>query len=156
MGKYLSLLLLVFIAISSCKDAPEEKLKEGMLSTDIVSNPHSAKGLDSATYNNLPTMDFTDTLYNFGNINDVDKVTHTFSFTNNGGTPLIISNAAGSCGCAVANYPKDPIKPGERGEIEVVFNPVDKLGHVEKSIVITTNSKVSTHQLYIKADVIKE
>lgn len=154
MKRYWSLLLCITVFAVSCKDVPEEQpLKEGLMSTDIVNNPYSAEGIDSATYNDLPTMDFEDTLYNFGSITEGDKVTHHFTFRNNGKTPLIISSAKGSCGCAAADYPRDPVKPGDSGIVKVVFNSVDKKGHVEKSIAITTNTAKSIHMLNIKADV---
>ena len=51
------------------------------------------------------------------------KVEHTFRFTNNGNTPLLINSVKAGCGCTVLKgWPKTPIKPGEKGEIPVVLN----------------------------------
>lgn len=152
---YLPLLLALLWATAACKNnAAEEKPEDkGLLSTDLVSNPHSAAGLDTARYNNEPTMDFSDTTHNFGDIAEGVTVEHSFSFKNNGKTPLIVSSAKGSCGCTVADYPNEPVSPGGEGVIKVVFNSTDKMGHVEKSVALTTNSQRSVHMLYIKADV---
>lgn len=149
----LSSLILLLSACGDSKEQAQDKSKDGLLSTDLVSNPHSAKGLDTALYNELPTMDFEDTVHNFGRLEEGVKATHVFEFVNNGKTPLIISAAKGSCGCAVPDYPRDPVAPGGSGLVQVVFNTDGKSGHQEKSIAITTNSKRAVHMLYIKADV---
>lgn len=154
MKKYI-ILLFCTLSITACQEEKKEtKEDKGLLSTDIVNNPMSAEGVDSVAYEDLPTMDFEDTLHNFGNITDGQKATHYFKFTNNGKTPLIVSHAKGSCGCTVAEYPRDPIAPGESGVMKVVFDSKDKSGHQEKSVAITTNSKRGLHTLYIKADIV--
>jgi hypothetical protein len=99
-------------------------------------------------------MDFKDTLHDFGNVKEGDIVEYDFAFVNNGRTPLIISNAEGSCGCTVPEYQHDPIAPGKGGEIKVRFNSKGKSGHQEKTVFITTNSKRGTHLLFIKAEVL--
>lgn len=153
MKTYFSLMLMV-VMLAACSEAKQEtKENKNLLPTNLVSNPYSAEGLDTTAFNNLPTMDFTDTLHDFGWLDEGEKATHTFGFKNNGKTPLIISNANGSCGCAIADFPKDPVAPGATGEINVEFNSVGKQGHQEKSVSITTNSTRSVHLLYIKADV---
>lgn len=160
MKKHLYLLFVgcatLFVACG--EQAVKEEVTEDstLLSTDLVKNPHGANGVDSASYKNLPTMDFEDTLYNFGDIDDKGKVEHNFKFTNNGNSPLIISSAEGSCGCTVADYPQTPVSPNDTGIIRVVFDAKDKFGHVEKSLTLTTNSRRGVHMLYIKADIITE
>ncbi len=154
MSKYLPFLL--FVLLAACTEDTEQKTETSgadLLSTELVSNPNSAQGIDTAAVNELPTMDFTDTLHNFGNINEGEKATFDFEFTNNGKTPLIISDAKGSCGCTVADFPRDPIAPGNNGKIKVVFNSDGKPGHQEKSVSITTNTNRSVHMLYFKGDV---
>jgi len=39
--------------------------------------------------------------FDFGTVTEGEIVSHTFSFTNTGSEPLIISDAKGSCGCTV-------------------------------------------------------
>lgn len=156
MKKYL-LFIAISVSLASCAGNEEEKKearKDGLLPTDLVSNPYTAKGVDTGSYNNLPTMDFTDTVHDFKTIAEGEKALYDFEFTNNGKTPLIISTAKGSCGCAIADFSKDPVPPGGKGTINVVFNSQGKLGHQEKSVAVTTNTSRSVHMLYIKADVI--
>lgn len=85
-----------------------------------------------------------DTLtHDFGTFAEKDgAVQCTFKFTNVGNAPLIIHQAIASCGCTVPSYPKDPIKPGERGAIEVTYNGAGKYaGPFKKLITVRTNAK---------------
>lgn len=154
-GKCLLISSLVMVLAACGGDTQKERplSKDGLLSTDLVNNPQSAKGLDTALYNELPTMDFEDSVHDFGLLNEGMKATYGFEFVNNGKTPLIVSAAKGSCGCAVAEYPRDPVAPGASGIIQVLFDTYGKSGHQEKSISVTTNSQRGVHMLYIKADV---
>src|SRR4051812_7282901 len=60
--------------------------------------------------------------YNFGTIKQGESVNYDFNFTNVGKDPLIITEAHGSCGCTVPQWPKDPIKKGDKAQIKVTFN----------------------------------
>jgi len=114
----------------------------------------SANGMDTVSAARKPTMDFTDTLHEFGSIHEGEKVNYEFTFANNGKTPLVITSAYGSCGCTVPEYPHDPVQPGTKGVIKVTFNSQGKSGHIEKSVTIRTNTLHSVHMLYIKGEVI--
>ena len=66
---------------------------------------------------------------------------------------MIISNAKGSCGCTVPEYPIQPIAPGESGDIKVVYSPGTQANQQTKSITITANTEPATTVLRIKANV---
>ncbi len=77
----------------------------------------------------------------------------TFTFTNTGTAPLVIHQALASCGCTVPTYPKTPIKPGEKGTIEVTYNGTGKFpGHFQKTITIRTNATNEVVRLTIEGD----
>ena len=99
----------------------------------------------------LPEFKFNETNFDFGNINEGDVVEHTFAFTNAGQAPLIISNAAGSCGCTIPKWPKEPIPVGGTGEILVQFNSKNKPGVQNKTVTITSNTYPKITKLNIKA-----
>ena len=86
---------------------------------------------------------FNETSHDFGSFpENAPKVTCKFKFTNTGDGPLVIHQAIASCGCTVPQYPKEPIKPGESGEITVTYNGAGKFpGHFRKSITLRTNAK---------------
>ena len=66
---------------------------------------------------------------------------------------LIITDAKGSCGCTVADYPKNPVKPGADGVIDVTFNTEGKRGYQSKNITLISNTQPNTKVLVIKAQI---
>ena len=86
---------------------------------------------------------FESVTHDFGTFSEKDPVVKcSFAFTNVGTAPLIIHQAIASCGCTVPTYTKDPIKPGEKGTIEVTYNGKGKLpGPFNKSITVRSNAK---------------
>ena len=97
---------------------------------------------------------FEKTSYNFGSFSESSpKVTCKFKFKNTGDGPLVIHQAIASCGCTVPQYPKEPIKPGESGEVTVTYNGAGKFpGHLRKTITLRTNSKNEITRLVVEGD----
>ena len=95
---------------------------------------------------------FEKTVHNFGSFSESSpKVSCIFEFTNIGTMPLVINQAIASCGCTVPEYPKAPIKPGEKGQIKVTYNGAGKFpGHFKKSITVRTNGAVEMTRLYVE------
>ena len=87
-----------------------------------TTTPHAQHVADGPT----TTIAFNEYEFDFGTLTQGDAVTHMFEFTNSGDEPLIIDNCKGSCGCTVPKCPKEPIQPGEKGQIEVKFNSKGK------------------------------
>ncbi|HLA55907.1 MAG TPA: DUF1573 domain-containing protein [Flavobacterium sp.] len=100
-----------------------------------------------------PVMTFAHTEHDFGMINAGDKVTYTFDFKNTGEADLLISDAKGSCGCTIPEYPKEPVKPGDSGQIKVSFNSAGKKGEQMKSVNITANTVTGKEVIKIKASI---
>lgn len=100
-----------------------------------------------------PFMSFLKESYDFGQITEGDSVRYDFEFTNTGKTPLIISNATATCGCTQPEYPKEPLAPGAKGRIHVVFNSSGKQGMQNKVITLTTNTYKGTEELHLVGDV---
>ncbi|WP_109831701.1 DUF1573 domain-containing protein [Reichenbachiella versicolor] len=101
----------------------------------------------------LPSFKFEEELHDFGTINEGDIAEHVFTFVNDGEAPLIISNAKGSCGCTVPEWPKEPIGVGEKGQLKVKFNSKKKPGAQSKTVTITANTYPSQTKIKIKAQV---
>lgn len=148
-------LLFSLLILAACSDSKKNVDDKKGLSA-LVNNPYSANGMDTVAAAQKPTMDFKDTLHSFGMIHEDEIVQYEFAFTNNGKTPLVISSAAGSCGCTVPDYPRDPVQPGKSAVIKVTFNSANKSGHQEKSVTISANTLRNTHKLYIQAEIAKK
>ena len=83
---------------------------------------------------------FVKTTHDFGTIQEKDgDVTVLFEFTNEGDTPLLITRATASCGCTTPAHPKKPLRPGEKGEIEVTYHAKGRPGPFDKSIYVYSN-----------------
>ncbi|MDB5225823.1 MAG: hypothetical protein JWN78_16 [Bacteroidota bacterium] len=101
---------------------------------------------------NAPTMTFESDAIDYGTIKQDAEGTRIFSFTNTGKTPLVISEAHGSCGCTVPTYPKEPIMPGQKSEIKVHYD-THRVGPFSKSVTVNSNAKNSPVVLRISGTV---
>lgn len=101
---------------------------------------------------NKAEIKFDKVLCNLGTFSESEPVQKcTFTFTNIGNAPLVINQAVASCGCTVPSYPKTPIAPGKKGEIQVTYNGKGKFpGHFKKTITIRTNGVVEMTRLYVE------
>jgi outer membrane biosynthesis protein TonB len=99
------------------------------------------------------TITFDESEYNFGTVDAGEVVEHTYTFTNTGSEPLVISNAKGSCGCTVPDWPKEPVMPGQTGEIRVKFDSKNKNNAQKKKVTITANTEPAQTFLYISGQV---
>lgn len=96
-------------------------------------------------------MEFEKEVHDYGEIKQNGDGTCEFEFTNTGTEPLMISNAKGSCGCTVPEWPREPIAPGEKGVIKVKYD-TKRVGPIGKSVTIQSNAPTKT--LRIKGEVI--
>ena len=101
---------------------------------------------------NYAEIKFDTLRHNFGKFSNADPIVKcTFGFTNTGTAPLIINQAFATCGCTVPTWPNKPIKPGERGEIEVTYNGKGKFpGHFQKTVTVRTNGVTEVVRLTIE------
>lgn len=98
------------------------------------------------------TITFDEAVYDFGTRKTGEIVEHVYKFKNTGSEPLVITNAKGSCGCTVPQWPKEPIPAGGEGEIKVKFDGKGKTGPQSKNVSITANTNPSTTILTIKGN----
>ncbi|MTI32714.1 DUF1573 domain-containing protein [Xanthovirga aplysinae] len=101
-----------------------------------------------------PKIAFKDSKHDFGDIHQGDVVEYTFKFANEGNEPLVLSNVTTSCGCTATNWPRDPIAPGDGGEITVQFNSAGKMGTQNKFITVVSNATNSRARVSIKSNVL--
>jgi Protein of unknown function (DUF1573) len=99
------------------------------------------------------TVKFDEMSYDWGTIDEGKKMEHVFKFKNTGTNDMIISDAHGSCGCTVPEWPKEPIKPGKTSQIKVIFDSKGKPGDQNKSVTVTANTEPSSMVLMIKGKV---
>ncbi|MGV3611269.1 MAG: DUF1573 domain-containing protein [Fluviicola sp.] len=91
-------------------------------------------------------------VHDFGKIMTGSENQCTFTVTNTGDKPLILSDVKASCGCTTPSKPEGPIAPGKSDKIEVGFKP-NGPGASEKTITITANTNPRITVVKVKADV---
>lgn len=103
---------------------------------------------------NYAEITFDTLRYDFGKFSKNEPLVRcSFPFTNTGTAPLIIHQAFASCGCTIPTYTKEPIKPGEKGNIDVTYDGTDKFpGHFQKTITIRSNAVNEVVRLTIEGD----
>jgi Protein of unknown function (DUF1573) len=98
-------------------------------------------------------IEWTSTTIDFGKIEQGKPVSAEFDFKNPTMVPLLISSVRPTCGCTIADYPKEPILPGKSGKIAVTYNAAAG-GVFTKSIVVTSNATEGNTSLIIKGEVV--
>jgi hypothetical protein len=90
---------------------------------------------------NGPVIAWDKSTHDFGDLAQGDKVEYTFKFKNSGTEPLIIANVQVTCGCTTPKgWARDPIAPGQSGEITIAFNSMGKYGKQNKVVTIVSNA----------------
>ena len=96
-------------------------------------------------------ISFDKSTHDYGQIEKSANGECIFVFTNTGNKPLKISNAKGSCGCTVPQWPREEIAPGETGEIKVRYD-TKRVGVINKSVTIQSNALNSDNITRAKKD----
>lgn len=118
-------------------ETKSDKKKVAKKSTEAVTTqkPAPVPGIGAV-------IKFPTTSHDFGTVDEGVRATFEFEFTNIGDSDLILTNVQASCGCTVPTWPRQPIKPGQKDKITVVYNSSGRPGDFHKSITVTSNMKL--------------
>lgn len=87
-----------------------------------------------------PRIEFVSLIHDFGVITDTQSHRTAYAFRNVGDSTLQINDVKAACGCTVPVLAKRQYRPGEGGEIEVVFDPKGKKDKTNKKLTVISNS----------------
>lgn len=111
---------------------------------------------DKLEVGNKTTLSVNET-FNAGKVMLGEEVEANFTIKNTGKYPLIIAEVKGECSCTVAEYPEDPIEPGETGEISATVRTDNASeGMLSKGVRIIANTEPSITKLTINADIVRK
>jgi len=144
------LTFMALFAVSALVVSCDNKNASSKINAD---NLEDANQRDVDNKGKMATISFDKTTYDFGTVNEGDIIETTFKVTNSGTTDLVITDAQATCGCTVPVWPKDAIKPGETGDVQVKFNTSGKPNMQSKSITLTTNTEKGREILIIRGSV---
>lgn len=116
----------------------------------------SCSSKDKIEVGNKTSMEITKE-FKAGNVILGEEIEAVFKLKNTGSYPLIIAEVKGSCSCTVADYPEDPIAPGESGEITATVRTDNAApGELAKEVRVVANTEPSLSILSIRANVIRK
>lgn len=125
MKRYLTVIMMVFLCVGSAlAEEPKAEIK------------------------------FDKTVHDFGKFTEANSVvTCTFTFTNVGNAPLVITQCTASCGCTVPTFTDKPVAPGKTGQIKVTYNGKGRVtGQFKKIITVMSNAKNKMTRLCIQGE----
>lgn len=103
-------------------------------------------------YSDNTSIEVVSAKFDFGSLKKGDTLKHTFILKNIGDNDLTIKKVLPSCKCTVVEDYKKNVKSGDVSEIKVVF-VADKIGKVEKNIILEANTAPPFHVLTLKGEV---
>lgn len=125
---------IMVVALLMMGDAQRLQAQEVASQTDFVEQQESA------------SVKFDTQNWNFGDVEESGgNVTHIFTFTNISQRPVVVLDVSASCGCTSPSFSRKPVMPGAKGEISVVFDPINRPGKFSKgvSVRLSSNERVS-------------
>lgn len=101
-----------------------------------------------------PQIVFEKLEHDFGSFKESDGIQSvTFKFKNKGAVPLVLSNVRASCGCTTPKWTREPVVPGSSGEIQVSYDPRNRPGSFNKTIMVSSNAENANTILRITGQV---
>lgn len=94
---------------------------------------------------------FVQQFFDFGEMRDGGVGIHDFEFENLGPIPFRIIAIEISCGCTVADWPKNEIPVGGKEHIRVTFSAHNVQGQQNESVVMKGNVEGGEKAIFIKA-----
>tara|TARA_B110000971_G_scaffold115214_1_gene118117 strand:- start:1000 stop:1473 length:474 start_codon:yes stop_codon:yes gene_type:complete len=138
----LTLTIASLVVFTSCKENAAEKINQ--------ENVTKAAERDSKAIV-FPSISFDKTEHDFGQIMNGTPVETTFSYTNSGESPLVVTDIKSTCGCTVPQgWSKEPLMPGASSQFSVKFNGKGA-NKTSKTITLTTNTQTGREQVRISA-----
>ena len=93
-------------------------------------------------------------IYDFGAIEEkAGKKSHTFTFRNNGKSPVVISGISAFCGCTTVEHTKKPVLPGKTAKVSVTYNPANRPGKFSKEVTLILNDGKAYTRVWVKGSV---
>lgn len=150
------------VALTSCKSDKAAESTEAPATDASITEPAgtAAAPAEAAPTGPTTTVEFAEMVHDWGEIKEGEHMKYSFKFKNTGSEPLIISDAKGSCGCTVPDWPREPIAPGASGEIKVEFDSKgkgsDDGSKQTKKVTVTANTNPPQSYLTITGVVRKD
>lgn len=170
MKKNILILSVLALAFSSCKKNEQADVLVEETATaqpvtqasgDVVmsgATPEimSQESLIQETKNKPQTsLALSENHWDFKDVKKGESVEHVYEVTNTGSNPLVISQVKPGCGCTAPDYTKEPIMPGQKGQITLKFDSSNFDGLQNKQAEVYANVEKAPIVLTFSANVVK-
>jgi hypothetical protein len=98
---------------------------------------------------------FEEPVHDFGDIPQGGDGGWTFVFKNVSEKAVVINRVRSTCGCTVPDWSKEPVEPGKKGKIEVIYNTA-QVGTFGKSLYVYSTAANSPVRLQIRGEVLQK
>lgn len=96
---------------------------------------------------------FDSLTHDFGSILEGEKVVCYFDYENSGKKDLWIETVEVTCGCTIPDWSSEPLKPGDRRSLKIIFDATDRSGAQYKVITVKTNASNPVVKLTLIANI---
>ena len=97
-------------------------------------------------------IEFDKNSLDLGTLEIGDVKTDVLTFTNVGNKPLVLFDVIASCDCTELVWKKEPVMPGKKGEIKVIYT-AKTAGVIAKQITVQSNAQTDRLRLQLKGNV---
>lgn len=97
----------------------------------------------------VPQLYMAQKVINLGNISPDSIVNRVVTLTNLGKKDLEIRKMQGNCVCLTLELGKTILAPGEKVDLNLIFNPTGRKGIDQRNIYLFTNDPVNPVQLFV-------
>lgn len=170
MKKNILILSVLALAFSSCKKneqadvlveetataQPVTQASGDVVMPGAAAEIMSQESLIQETKNKPQTsLALSENHWDFKDVKKGESVEHVYEVTNTGSNPLVISQVKPGCGCTAPDYTKEPIMPGQKGQITLKFDSSNFDGLQNKQAEVYANVEKAPIVLTFSANVVK-
>ncbi len=134
--------LLMSLAVCSCGGQNGRQYQAGSPLSE-----HTQKSTGQAV------IHFDTLIHDFGTIIEGEQVVCYFDYRNEGGEDLLISSVEATCGCTTPDWSREPLGPGERASLAIIFDASGRSGIQRKLVTVRSNASAQEVRLTIRANV---
>jgi hypothetical protein len=76
-----------------------------------------------------------------------------FDYENTGSSELVINSVEASCGCTTPDWSSEPLQPGERKSLQIIFDATGRSGMQRKVVTVTSNASNGEVRITLMANI---
>lgn len=159
MKRNILILAVLAVGFTSCKkdESPDQLVVDEQFEAAAVENQQIMSQdalIADAQSKPLTNLVLSENHWDFKDVKKGESVEHVYEVTNMGENPLIISQVKPGCGCTAPDYTREPIMPGQKGQITLKFDSSNFDGLQNKQAEVYANVEKNPIVLTFSANVI--